>query len=129
MKRESGFFSGSPTSWRRWPPARRLRSSASSTGAAKAPASSDDGYILTNAHVALAAREVGLRIGSRGAPADEAGLLNGDLLLRANGDETATLDDLQRALALCGTAELLLEVRCGEEVRSLRVRPEAARAA
>ena len=63
------------------------------------------------------------------APADRAGLAKGDLLLRANGDATATLDDLQRALALSAGPELLLEVLRGEEIRALRVRPEAARAA
>jgi len=65
----------------------------------------------------------------KGAPADKAGLLNGDLLLRANGDETATLDDLQRALALSGAAEIQLEIQRGESLRSLRIRPEARRAA
>jgi S1-C subfamily serine protease len=63
------------------------------------------------------------------APADRAGLAKGDLLLRANGEPTATLDDLQRALALSAGPELLLEVLRGEEIRALRVRPEAARAA
>jgi S1-C subfamily serine protease len=75
------------------------------------------------------ARAVRILSVEKGAPADEAGLLNGDLLLRANGDETATLDDLQRALALSGATEILLDVQRGESVRSLRIRPEARRAA
>jgi S1-C subfamily serine protease len=63
------------------------------------------------------------------APAERAGLAKGDLLLRANGEPTATLDDLQRALALSVGPELLLEVLRGDEVRALLVRPEAASAA
>jgi S1-C subfamily serine protease len=65
----------------------------------------------------------------KGAPADRAGLRKGDLLLSANGDEIAALDDLQRTLALGGTSEIRLQIQRGEASRSLFIRPETRRAA
>jgi S1-C subfamily serine protease len=87
------------------------------------------GVLARSEEAPEAARAVRILNVEKDAPAERAGLAKGDLLLRANGEPTATLDDLQRALALAVEPELLLEVLRGAELRSLRVRPEAARAA
>jgi S1-C subfamily serine protease len=87
------------------------------------------GVLVRSEELAAGARAVKVLRVEAGTPAERAGLRAGDLLLRANGDETTTLDDLQRALALGGTAELRLDVRRGDASRSLLVRPETQRAA
>jgi S1-C subfamily serine protease len=87
------------------------------------------GVLARSEELASGARAVRVLRVDAGAPAERAGLHGGDLLLRANDDEIATLDDLQRALALGGTSELRLEVRRGDASRSLSVRPESRRAA
>jgi S1-C subfamily serine protease len=43
-------------------------------------------------------------------PADQAGIRTGDLLLAANGDPIASVDDLQRVMVLGGSPELRLDV-------------------
>ncbi len=64
-----------------------------------------------------------------GTPADEGGLRAGDVLVRADGGEVVTLDDLQRAMVLSGTPELELEVLREGALRQLTLRPRAARRA
>jgi len=59
-----------------------------------------------------------------GTPAAASGLLKDDVLLAANGQPVATVDDLQRVLVLSGP-EIHLAVRRGSEDRQLVVRPSA----
>ena len=61
-----------------------------------------------------------------GTPADQAGLRGQDLLLSANGEALAGLDDLQRALVLADAPEIRLEVLRGRERRQLSHPPARA---
>ena len=87
------------------------------------------GVLARSEELADGSRAVRILRVETGAPADHAGVRGGDLLLRANADEIATLDDLQRVLALGGASEVRLLVRRGEASRSLLIRPETRRAA
>jgi S1-C subfamily serine protease len=64
-----------------------------------------------------------------GAPADQGGVKEGDLLVAANGSEVVTLDDLQRVMVLTTEPELELEVLRGSERRHLGLRPKPFQAA
>jgi S1-C subfamily serine protease len=64
-----------------------------------------------------------------GAPADQGGVKEGDLLVAANGSEVVTLDDLQRVMVLTTEPELELEVLRGGERRRLGLRPKPFQAA
>jgi len=64
-----------------------------------------------------------------GAPADEGGVKEGDLLVAANGSEVVTLDDLQRVMVLTTEPGLALEVLRGGERRRLGLRPRPFQAA
>lgn len=75
---------------------------------------------------ARAVRIVGL---SPGDPGERAGLRTGDVLLRANGEELGSVDDLVRALVLGDGAELVLELVRGKERRRVAVTPRADRRA
>ncbi len=61
-----------------------------------------------------------------GSPAQAAGLARDDLLVAANGSPIWTLDDLQRALVLGGSAELAVEILRGHERRTHAIRPRPA---
>ena len=62
-----------------------------------------------------------------GEPAERAGLRKGDLVLRANGDEVGSVDDVIRAMVLGRTDEIALEIQ-RERVRSIvHVTPRAER--
>jgi S1-C subfamily serine protease len=65
----------------------------------------------------------------RGSPADDAGLSREDLLLGVNGTEIATIEDLQRTMAMDQTAELDLMVWKGGAKQFRHVRPSSKRAA
>jgi S1-C subfamily serine protease len=65
----------------------------------------------------------------RGSPADDAGLSREDLLLGVNGAEIATIEDLQRTMAIDQTAELDLMVWKGGAKQFRHVRPSSKRAA
>jgi len=58
-----------------------------------------------------------------GTPAEAAGLREGDLLLRAAGSPTASVDDLQRVMVLSAERTIELEVLRGKERRTMTVRP------
>jgi len=64
-----------------------------------------------------------------GAPADEGGVKEGDLLVAANGSAVVTLDDLQRVMVLTTEPGLELEVLRGGERRRLGLRPRPFQAA
>ncbi len=55
--------------------------------------------------------------------AEKAGLKAGDLLLRTNGSELATLDDLSRAMVLGGATEMVIAALRGERKVEVRVPP------
>jgi serine protease Do len=75
------------------------------------------------------ARELGRARGVRvlrvepGAPAEAAGVKEGDLLVSANGSDVVTLDDLQRVMVLADAPALDLEVLRAAGRRRLDVRP------
>ncbi len=75
------------------------------------------------------ARGVRVQRVEAGAPADQGGLKEGDLLVAANGSEVVTLDDLQRVMVLTPGPELELEVLRSGERRRLRLRPRPFQAA
>jgi serine protease Do len=58
-----------------------------------------------------------------GAPADAAGVREGDLLVAASGSDVVTLDDLQRVMVLASAPALELEVVRGGARRRLEVSP------
>lgn len=60
-----------------------------------------------------------------GAPAERGGVLEGDLLVSANGSPVVTLDDLQRVMVLAPSSEpeLALEVLRSGRRRALALRP------
>ena len=70
------------------------------------------GEDLAPAAAAALGRSRGVRVlrVEAGTPADAGGVHAGDLLATANGDDVATLDDLQRVLVLTPAPELRLEV-------------------
>ena len=63
-----------------------------------------------------------LEVGT-GEPAERAGLRAGDLLLRANGDEVGSVDDVIRAMVLGRAEELALDVARGSSRLTLNVTP------
>jgi S1-C subfamily serine protease len=63
-----------------------------------------------------------------GGPAASAGLREGDLLLSANGEPLASIDDLQRAMVL-GTKDLLVAYARESKRAEALVRPEVPKAA
>ncbi len=65
----------------------------------------------------------------QGAPAAQAGLRQGDLMLAAAGRPVASIDDVQRAMVLGAGAEMELEVMRDGAIARLRARPRPARAA
>jgi serine protease Do len=62
-------------------------------------------------------------------PADVSGLRAGDLLVAANGNPVATVDDLQRVMVLGPHRDVELEVFRGSQRWELRVSPKAFKAA
>jgi S1-C subfamily serine protease len=66
---------------------------------------------------------------SADGPAARAGLRVGDLLLRANGEELGSVDDLVRTMVLGGRPDLELEYRRGSERLRGTVTPKLSRAA
>ena len=62
-----------------------------------------------------------------GTPAAAAGLEEGDLLLAADGNPVASVDDLQRVIVLSGASELQLDFLRGRERRAAAIRPAAPR--
>ena len=61
---------------------------------------------------------------SQGAAAQRAGLVAGDLLLRANDAPLFGVDDLKRALVLGTGTPLLLDVQGKRERRALSIYPD-----
>lgn len=84
------------------------------------------GIVARSEELPAAGRAVRVIKVGAGTPADDAGLRGEDLLLSANGAALGGLDDLQRALVLAETPEILLEVLRGQERRELTVRPARA---
>jgi S1-C subfamily serine protease len=64
-----------------------------------------------------------------GAPAERAGVREGDLLVAANGSDVVTLDDLQRVMVLASAPELQLEVLRESARHALSVTPRPWRKA
>jgi serine protease Do len=62
-----------------------------------------------------------------GEPAERAGLRQGDLVLRANGDEVGSVDDVIRAMVLGRTEELALEIQRDRTRTTLQVTPRPER--
>jgi S1-C subfamily serine protease len=83
------------------------------------------GEDLEPALAAELARVRGVRVlrVEAGAPAVAGGVREGDLLLRANGSDVLTLDDLQRVMVLSSEPALELEVLRGHERHRLSLRP------
>jgi serine protease Do/serine protease DegQ len=73
------------------------------------------------------ARAVRIHSVSRGSAAERAGLVAGDLLLRANLAPLFGVDDLKRALVLGEGEAVLLDVQGKRERRSFAVEPDPAR--
>jgi S1-C subfamily serine protease len=73
------------------------------------------------------ARAVRLHAVSDGSAAARAGLVAGDLLLRAGGRPLYGVDDLKRALVLGEGSAVDLDVLSKQQRRSLRVAPDPAR--
>jgi S1-C subfamily serine protease len=73
------------------------------------------------------ARAVRLHAVSQGSVAARAGLVPGDLLLRANAAVLFGVDDLKRALVLGEGQPVVLDVQGKRERRSFSVAPEPAR--
>ncbi|MBK7860632.1 MAG: trypsin-like peptidase domain-containing protein [Archangiaceae bacterium] len=65
----------------------------------------------------------------RGSPADSAGLARQDLLLQVNGTPVATIEDLQRTMAIDSAAEFALTVWQGNARQQRTVRPTVRAAA
>ena len=62
-----------------------------------------------------------------GEPAERAGLRKGDLVLRANGDEVGSVDDVIRAMVLGRADELALEIQRDKTRTTLHVTPRPER--
>jgi S1-C subfamily serine protease len=69
-----------------------------------------------------------LEVGT-GEPADRAGLRAGDLIVRANGDEVGSVDDIVRAMVLGGRDEITLEIARGPTRKTLTLTPRPERQA
>jgi S1-C subfamily serine protease len=67
-----------------------------------------------------------LEVGS-GEPAERADLRAGDLILRANGDEVGSVDDIIRAMVLSRADELTLDVQRGAARVEVHVMPRPER--
>jgi serine protease Do len=82
---------------------------------------------LADAERAGQARAVRIQAVSQGSAAARAGLVAGDLLLRANQSALFGVDDLKRAMVLGEGQPVLLEVQGKRERRSFSVEPDPAR--
>ena len=67
-----------------------------------------------------------LEVGA-GEPAERAGLRKGDLVLRANGDEVGSVDDVVRAMVLGRSNEIALEIQRDQTRTSVHVTPRPER--